>query len=269
MPALQSAVDLNRRQRELSARALVAARRLRGDLPRLVGVVTAFQMLAADNVVTAVPLMLDEQGIDSEPEAETMPRALAGTASNGYPLAAMLALVHGPDVPAYKFDRMVLTQVADTGRQAGVLQAAVTPTVTGYERHVNPGACSRCIILAGKYFRLNRGFERHPSCFCVHVPTNVRVAEELNSDDPVAYFNGLSRAEQDRVFTKGGAELIRNAPAEQMQYAMGRTVNTRWGFRMPQRIDASNRKMPETLVARANGDRDVLLRLMRAHGYIK
>ena len=37
--------------------------------------------------------------------------------------------------------------------------------VGGYVRMVQAGACSRCVVLAGKWYRKNQGFQRHPGCF--------------------------------------------------------------------------------------------------------
>lgn len=98
--------------------------------------------------------------------------------------------------------------VQDMGRAAD----ATVATATGYKysvRVISAGACSRCAILAGvKGYRVS--FERHPRCKCSSVPL-------MDSDDapkgfhrsPEEYFESLSKAEQDRVFTKAGAEAIR------------------------------------------------------------
>src|SRR5699024_7380691 len=81
----------------------------------------------------------------------------------------------------------------------------------GYVRMVNPGACDRCIILAGKYYANNEGFLRHPNCYCFHVQTNPKAAEaEGLITDPYDYFSSMSEEEQNKRFTKAGAQAIRD-----------------------------------------------------------
>src|SRR5690606_29669159 len=55
-----------------------------------------------------------------------------------------------------------------------------------------------------------RHFERHPGCRCQTIP--VHREDVLPSgvfSSPADYFESLSRTEQDRVFTKAGAEAVR------------------------------------------------------------
>ena len=101
---------------------------------------------------------------------------------------------------------MVKTAVADVERSA----SAAAATGKGYVRYVrliNPGACSRCAVLAGSD-RFRSHFERHPGCRCSTVPVAGGTPDGL-FDSPSAYFESLSEAEQDRVFTQAGAEAIR------------------------------------------------------------
>jgi hypothetical protein len=80
---------------------------------------------------------------------------------------------------------------------------------THYVRVVQPGACSRCAILAGKD-SYSTAFKRHPACRCTAMPV-----DSLDSSparlfaNPTDYFETMSREEQDRIFTKAGAEAIR------------------------------------------------------------
>src|SRR5690606_25790677 len=82
---------------------------------------------------------------------------------------------------------------------------------------------SRCVILAGRFYRKNTGFQRHPGCDCRHIPASESVAGDL-AVDPRAYFDSLTEAEQDKAFTKAGAEAIR-AGAD-----IGQVVNARRGM---------------------------------------
>lgn len=102
-----------------------------------------------------------------------------------------------------------LTMLADTRRdvyQADIIQR---PTVTGYVRMVHAGACNRCIILAGKWFRWNDGFERHPNCYCTHIPAAEQTSGDLRTD-PYEYFHSLDEKAQNRAFGKHQAQGIRD-----------------------------------------------------------
>jgi hypothetical protein len=164
---------------------------------------------------------------------------------------------------------------------------AVRPEVDGYVRMLNPPSCSRCAVLAGKFYRWNRGFERHPNCDCRHIPTSEDQAGNLTTN-PQAYFDSLTRAEQDRIFTIKGAEAIRDgADISQVVNArrgvakaqlFGRDVfhtyqgvtrhslfgrrKRELGKRLPVRL------MPESIYALAE-DREDALRLLFLYGYIR
>lgn len=103
------------------------------------------------------------------------------------------------------------TLVADAGRQ-GMHLDMTSRNVTGYVRVVEPGACKRCVILAGKFFRWNDGFLRHPRCRCEHMPAKSEqwAKDEGWYSDPYDYFNDLSPAEQDRVWGRSNARAIRD-----------------------------------------------------------
>lgn len=277
-------------QQEITADAVAVARRLRFDsLGRLAAVVAGFQAAAAVRGAQYVPEVLVEQGIDPDVFAEPDARTLAGWTSYGTPLLPLLDRARSPRVDSYRFDRLIASQVQDAGRNGEILQMSVAPAVTTYVRHVNPPSCSQCILLAGKKYRKNEGFERHPLCDCVHVPTNEEIGDDIRFDAP-AYFESLPTADQlaeeyphltvkmrremglysqEDIFTKHGAELIRAAPDGKRQYVMGRVVNTRWMKHSTAGENRLRRAMPTDLVQRAGGDRVTLLRLMRANGYIR
>lgn len=75
-------------------------------------------------------------------------------------------------------------------------------------RVVSAGACSRCAILAGvRGYRTD--FERHPGCKCTSMPlTDTGDAPDGFFRSPDDYFESLSPAERERVFTKSGAAAI-------------------------------------------------------------
>lgn len=91
-----------------------------------------------------------------------------------------------------------------------------------YVRMVNPGACSRCVILAGVRYRKADAFNRHPGCGCTHIPVDENL-DDVAPTDPKVFFESLSPAEQDKKFGKAGAEAIR------LGADMNQVVNARRG----------------------------------------
>lgn len=190
---------------------------------RLFVMLAQSQLLAAQVAARYVARALGAQGARSAPRARLVPRTLAGIASDGRDLESLLAepLIRvktairdgaTPDaalaVGGSSLSMMAGTQVADAGRVATTVAMAVEPAVTGWVRMLVPPSCGRCAVLAGRRYRWSDGFERHPLCDCVHVPAAEDGADDLRTD-PQAYFGSLSAADQERYFTKAGAEAIR------------------------------------------------------------
>lgn len=220
------------------------------------------------------------------------PRAFAQVASGSLPLPAALAspvyatltriseglpVAQALKVGKSRLDRLVRTQVADAGRLAAGVDAASRAGV-GYIRMLNPPSCSRCVVMAGRRYRWNQGFLRHPSCDCVHVQATTKMLSGAEAEgllfDQRAYFESLSEAEQDRIFTRAGAQAIRDGAD------MNRVVNARRGMTTPgqhktveltgnkRRAAAfpNGRLSPEGIYARA-GSREEALRLLEENGY--
>lgn len=204
--------------------------------------------------------------------------------------AAQQALLEGQQW----MDDLVQTIVADTARAAEIASTTQRTWVTGYVRMIEPGACSRCVILAGAFYRYNDGFARHPRCKCRHIPASENVAGDVLTS-PQAYFDSLSEAEQDRIFTNAGAEAIR------LGADPGQVVNARRGMRTAQvygrktlvttegttarglagktlgglgkeagqryRRSRTPRLMPESIITNAASPEDAL-RLLKRFGYV-
>jgi len=226
-------------------------------------------------------------------ERERIERYQADMARN-IDMAARVALAEA----GRWIEQTAATAVIDAARAGEAAASATHREVTGYVRMLNLPSCSRCVVLAGKFYRWNEGFERHPLCDCRHIPSSEGVAGDLTID-PAAYFESLTPAEQDRVFTKAGAEAIRlGADINQvvnarrgMQRAQvhGRDVlltsegTTRRGYaygRMGRNRSGDVRKtgeryfrtrsvrlMPETILRDAT-DRDDAIRLLKLHGFV-
>ena len=194
--------------------------------PALERAVSRLQLDAATRGAGYGARTLADQGLYEAPEAWVDPSSLAGVSSRGASLGAALysAIPHTKDLIAGGMpERVALargrevlqmsaaTQVADAGRTAAGLDTFARPKV-GYVRMLNPPSCSRCAVLAGRFYRNNEGFQRHPRCDCVHVPTTRTEAASSEGlvHDPYAYFESLPEAAQDKTFGKAQAQAIRD-----------------------------------------------------------
>jgi len=226
------------------------------------------------------------------PEGFVNPRAFAGVTGTGQ---AMRAALTAPAVAAVTrisqglpagdalksgkglLDRLLRTSVADSSRVAAGVDAASRAGV-GYIRMINPPSCQDCVLLAGRRYRWNQGFLRHPNCDCVHIPATEKAltAGEVEGlmVDPYAYFESLSESEQDRVFGKGGAQAIRDGAdinkvvnaRRYTRYAGVSQDDTRRGQeRLPEMSDG--RLTPEAIYQRA-GSRREAVEMLEEHGFI-
>lgn len=252
------------------------------QVPLLLAVTTAYQRAAATTADSYVANVLAEQSINAAAAGRVNASALAGVASDGRDLASLLQL---PSITAldaigrgHSVDRAMAagralaelaahTQVADAGRVADQV-AMVGRDQSGFVRMVVGATCSRCILLAGKWYRWNAGFQRHPKCDCIGVPAPENVPGDLHTD-PRKLFASMGTAEQDAAFTRAGAQAIRDGAD------MGRVVNARRGMQTAAdgrlyTTEAAGRRprlMPEQIFRDAK-DRDDAIRLLRLHGYI-
>ncbi|WP_050670510.1 hypothetical protein [Luteipulveratus halotolerans] len=226
---LRSAVEAQRSQALLVAAGVTAASEVRTQpLARLLQVVTAFRLLLFGRAVKAVPAMLAEQNVTADPVAVPQFEALAELASDGRPLATLLD--YGRSKQGVDFERIVATQLQDTARTGASLASTSRPGITGYTRQLVLPSCSRCIILAGAFYRFNKGFERHPLCDCIHIPAVEDTAFDLTTNPSLA-FESMTGAEQDKSFTKAGAQAIRDGAD------LAQVVNARAGMSTAQVVD--------------------------------
>lgn len=241
-----------RKMQAIQARALRAADRLWSTvdpryiseswaeaLPLLTLAVTDAQTDAAASATARGATALAATGAWRAPEAFLDPTAFAGAAPDGAPLPYMLydparltkAGIGRGMSPAGALElgrnhlrTLVKTTVADAGRAAGGVDVAARRGV-GFVRMLNPPSCGRCAVLAGRFYRWNAGFLRHPRCDCVHQMVAGREAAESEGliADPYEYFGSLSPQEQDRYFGKGAAQAIRDGAD------LGQVVNAQRG----------------------------------------
>ncbi|MFF7191778.1 hypothetical protein ACFZAR_43055 [Streptomyces sp. NPDC008222] len=223
--AMQATIRMAQLWRQLDT-ADLSGSWLRGIGDAMVRALAAGQMLASSTGQQYVDAMVAADGLQSSYEdgASTVQyRQLSGTASDGRALDSLLylpvirtkTLIQGGLTlqeamlgGLAQLQSIVASEVADAGRGAAGVAMVANRTVTGYVRMVRSGACARCVILAGRWYRWNADFQRHRRCQCYGVPaTESRPGRHTN---PMGFFNSLSRAEQDRRFGLGGAEAIRN-----------------------------------------------------------
>lgn len=255
MPPPQASLNHYRSQQRLQMITEVAARRawrrMGSDFdatwPRvraqLMVLLRAAQIRAARDGATYVADVLEEMGLDAPAEGNLQPEAFAGVASDGRPLDTLLygAVVEAKRVSAADgdappmapsqalsvgqswLDMAVETQVADASRAAVQTVIASRIRLGGYVRMVNAPACGRCIILAGRFYRYNTGFQRHPRCDCTHIPALEDTADEVGTE-PGKLFRSMTVEQQDKAFGRAGAESIR------LGADPGQVVNARRGM---------------------------------------
>lgn len=268
--------------------------------PAMVRTLAAGQRLAAAGASQYVSAAVRAQGGDPAADGAIGTVAFSGTAADGRSLAGLLytpvlktkmAISAGLPVRealtsgATELSMLVGTEVADAGREAAGAAMTATRSVHGYVRMVSGSACSRCIILAGKHYRWNASFQRHPRCQCTAVPAIENRAGDLTTD-PHAFFDHLSPAQQDARFGKADAQAIRDgADINQVVNArrglyetkvFGRDVQattegmSRRGL-AGQRLAGSTKGLRLTvrqIYIDGAGDRDLTISLLRRYGYL-
>jgi len=332
MPTPTAATDFSAQLRRLIAAVMLSTRQSWQQVPadnivagwaviarQVTAQVAAAQIAAARFGDAYVPRLLEELGIDPASVATVEPRALA-VGSSGVDLPTVLGSVPlralhvastagvdaGLDAGGNLLDGIVATQVADAGRLGTSLRMVASPHVSGYIREVSPGACARCLLLAGKWYRWSSGFLRHPHCQCINVPVGQAQGKGMVTDADSA-FRSMSKAEQDRVFTTAGAKAIRDGAdinrvvnarrgtewagqsstrineRGQIVNERHRTMTTRRVFGQDvftttegattrgvvgAQVPGRARLMPESIYALAR-DREDAIRLLRLHGYLR
>ena len=238
----EAASFYNEQQRIMRV-ALAAAARIWGDrapadfdrwfaehYAALVELVMIAQARTVDRAVEFVPIVLEAQGSDVAAVGELDTSGLVGVAGDGRALdtlmsgaviSAKAAIKAAPETnPAVEraawaekalgalLVRMQ-TAIADSSRQAAGLATIARPR-TAYVRMLNPPSCSRCAVLAGRKYRSSSAFLRHPRCDCRNIPVPEAAGMRDLTVDSAEYFQSLTGREQDRIFTKAGAQAIRD-----------------------------------------------------------
>lgn len=253
--------------------------------PAVLRLTTAAQLEAARGTQDYVTAAMGMWGAESDPFGTVPAGAFAGTASDGRPLGTLL-LQPALEVEAFigqgmaadqalavgsrHLTRIAATQVQDAARVATGVAQVNDQAVKGWIRQVTAPSCARCVILAGQFYKTNRGFRRHPHCDCVHMPC----AEVIEPQSPKALFDAMSNdelrrsgwAEADIRAINDGADLYQVTNARRglrsVEVAGQRVqITTIGGKRRKPRLT------PESIYS-VTGSRDEALRLLRANGYV-
>ncbi|MFJ6137476.1 hypothetical protein [Kitasatospora sp. NPDC092286] len=189
---------------------------------------------------------------------------------------------------------MTSTTVADTARAANSVAMAAHPRCNGYIRVVHTPACARCIVLAGRQYSRSEGFKRHPKCDCGMDPLSDAEAREV--PDAKELFDQMTPEERHKRFGAAGVKAIESGSHIDMVVNARRGMQTVTTTRGKVLITSESttrrglggknlgelektgetrytrrgetRMMPEEIMARAKGNRDAELSLLKKHGYI-
>jgi hypothetical protein len=263
--------------------------------PRLTVLTSGAQLTAARESVAYVPLVLRETGQVDDPAGTVRPRSLVGFAADGRSLDGLLygSVTHAKEAVASGaspsqalaqggrwLDMAVQGIVADAARAAVGLGIASRPHIGGYVRMLNPPSCQRCAVLAGKFFKWNAGFQRHPRCDCRHIPASEDMAGDFRTDPRKAIesgnVHGISAADM-KAITDGAdigqvinahrgmstANVYGNRPKITNEGTTRRGLAGKAG-----RGRAAPRLTPESIYELAGDDRAEALRLLRLHAYV-
>lgn len=208
--------------------------------PEVIRLVTQAQAENAALVDRTFNLTLLAQGYMTEPIGEIRPAAFAGVMPDGDPLDLIPQAVANrvrerlatgaEPLQAWQaggklLATIVQTALSDSQRMAKMVAGFARPR-TLYVRMLRPPSCSRCTVLAGKRGFWDKPFQRHPGCDCTQVPVPDWSKDKFEGPafDPRAAFESLPASEQDRLFTKAGAEAIRSGAD------IAQVVNSRSGM---------------------------------------
>ena len=258
--SLASASRYYTAQQEINALA-VRSIRASTSAEQAAQITASYQTAAAALAMQAVASQVAEQGLDAPPSALLDLAAFVGFTGAGADLLSYLTQATTPD----ELLLMAIQAIRDSGRIAHGVATVARPNLTGHVRYLNPPSCSRCTVLAGRFYRWSEGFQRHENCDCVMVAVGDEVPDGLLVNPDQAWRDGwvsdLTEAEQQAL--EDGADL-------------GQVVNVRRksaGLRVAGRIlsregGRTGRLTPEGIYQLAS-DRTEALELLTRFGYLR
>lgn len=251
----------------------------------LLSVVTA-QLAAARDADPYLTASIEAQGYTDDPVAQLKPSGFIGMAGDGRPLDTLLAepligvkqSIGNGVAPAQALESggsrlamLAATVVQDIGRSAEMAGLQTRPKVTGYVRVLTPPSCSRCTILAGRWYRKSTGFQRHPRCDCRMLASSEADAPAHTVNPYIAFargeVRGLTKAEELAISEGSDVAQVVNARRGLARSGMTTSEGTSRRGLAGGRLQGRQRLTVEAIV-RLSSDRNQLLRLLKAHGYI-
>lgn len=268
--------------------------------PRMAAIVTAGQVASARQGAVYVPEVLAEQGMYPRSLGRVNAAAFAGRAADGRDLTSLLerSVVRSRsagtlDAGRDFLDQVVQTELEDAHR--GAIQAAtVARPKAGYIRMVNTPCCKDCAVLAGKFYKANTGFLRHPNCRCFHVPTTDPSSQYATYPEP-SEVTGLADGERKALDAGGDWSQVVNASRGRDRTRGVRVTDkskmttnegtTRRGVaydalggdrrrdvrRAGERVRRTTRQRltPDAIYELSGDDVDLARRLLKEHGYLR
>jgi len=247
------------------------------QLPAATTIVTGGQRGAADLVDDYLTELSDAGGFEAGEAIDA--EAFTGVASDGRGLLSLLtqpaftvltSLSMGSPLDrsmaggAATLDMIARTQVSDAGRAATAVGMAANRRFDGYVRVVQAKACSRCIILAGQFYAWSSGFKRHPNCSCVHMPCSREEGAAFGRlHNPRSVYDSLTPAERQRAGWSAADQRAVHEGADLTMVTNIRGVTTSGAQRYVGKLTS------DQIFARAAGDRDEAVRLLRQNGYLR
>lgn len=243
---------------------------------RVVILTAAAQLGAAREGAAYIPAALEQQDLDLEAVAKTRPASFAGLATSldGLTYGSLENLLYGAVVRARAasagslrerlavggrtLETMVHTQVADAARMSASTTISATHGA-GWVRMVNPPCCQRCAVLAGKFFKSNSGFRRHPNCDCRHVPTTKATWEDAGSDIGPDQIKDLTDAQRQAI--ADGADMNQVINSHRAGKRSDDLMTTQ------EAVKRGSRLTPEGIY-KVSASRDEALKRLRDNGYL-
>jgi hypothetical protein len=262
-------------------------------------VLAGAQVVAASGATSYVSAIIADQHLTPDPAGKVNPLAFSGRAADGRSLDSLLylpiidtkqAIGLGVDTEQAMLAGLatlltyVDTEVGDASRAAAQVASSADQEIIGYVRYLDDTACDRCIVLAGRLYRHNEGFERHPQDGCTTQPVTRSEWDQHGDDveaspaqtlagmtDEQLAQAGLSQADVSAL--RDGADPAQVINAHRGVYTAGDRTLTREGTTSSglagQRMGGlSGRPTTAQIYRDAGDDRETAVGLLRQYGYL-
>lgn len=241
---------------------------------------------ATQAVLTSTDLLGIDIDIDDDPDFDELERLIYREVDND--TAAQTILTDLEQIINDAAQREVVSEADRVARHAASRNprvAAGRAPELGWVRVLTPPSCSRCVLLAGRWYRWSEHFYRHDNCDCIHVVSTREGASEFVVK-PGDYFDSLTPSQQVALFGRSQSEAIRDGadPTQVINattrkgalYSVDGVQYTREGtskrgeYRRNSSAGKKNaaRLTPAEIYRQAGDDRNEARRLLRSFGYI-